>query len=94
MYPMGIHAGSLPVIDMSEEDYARGQNDAYRAINDARHIENGRRFDKIEATLEELVAIVNVSKGGLRTLYAVGSVSAAIGVFASSAFRYIVEHLK
>jgi hypothetical protein len=68
--------------------------DARLDINDQRHLENSKRFDAIEGTLKELVATIAAAKGGVRILFAVGSVSAAVGAFFSSVFHYFSQHWK
>lgn len=79
---------------MSDADYERGQMDARLDINDKRHEENKERFDSIEATLKDLVDTISVVKGGARMLFAVGSVSAAVGAVFSTILHYFTEHWK
>lgn len=79
---------------MSQNDYERGQIDARLDINDARHLENSERFDRIEETLKELVTAVTIAKGGLRVLFAVGSISAALGSVIHVIIKWVSEHWK
>lgn len=79
---------------MSDADYERGQVDARLTIGDERHLENSNRFDKIEATLEDLVRTIAVVKGGARILFAVGSFSAAVGASVAGIFHYFAGHWK
>jgi hypothetical protein len=79
---------------MSDGDYERGQMEARFHISEERHLENTKRFDKIEATLEDLVSTISVVKGGLRILFAVGSVSAAVGATVAGIFHYLSGHWK
>jgi len=80
--------------DMSDADYERGQVDARLDIGEARHLENQQRFTRIETTLEDLVSTIAVVKGGLRILFAVGSVSAAIGATVAGIVHYFSGHWK
>jgi hypothetical protein len=79
---------------MSQNDYEQGQIDARLDFIDERHKENLARFDAIEATLKDLVESVSVAKGGLRLLFAVGTISAGLGTVAHSIIKWISEHVK
>lgn len=79
---------------MSQADYERGQIDARLDINDTRHLENVERFDRIEEQLKELVAAVAIAKGGLRILFAVGSISVSLGAGVHALIKWVSEHWK
>lgn len=75
---------------MAQNDYERGQIDARLDINDERHKQNIERFDKLESSIKELVEAVSIAKGGLRLLFAVGTISAGMGALA----QVIIEWFK
>lgn len=79
---------------MSQDDYERGRADARLDENDDRHEENIRRFNEIEAKLDEIVSAVAVAKGGIRILFAVGSISATLGILAHTILGWLWGHLK
>lgn len=79
---------------MSQDDYERGQTDARLDMNDERHLENVKRFNAIEEQLKELVSAVAIAKGGLRLLFAVGSISAALGTVLHTFIKWVSEHWK
>lgn len=79
---------------MSDEDYERGRTDERLDINDQRHQENLARFNDIEKKLNELMQTMAVAKGGVRILFAVGTLSATVGALTHSIVGWIHEHLK
>lgn len=79
---------------MSDADYERGQTDARLDMADERHRDNIKRFTAIETKLDGLLEMMAVVKGGWRVLFAVGSISAAIGAFLNTIVRYVSEHWK
>lgn len=57
-------------------------------VGDQRHLENQERLKAIEATLKQLVAAFDMTKGGFWVLASVGGASAAIGAAVSSLFQF------
>ena len=79
---------------MSDYDYQIGQIMARLDVNDERHTANIQKLDKIDETLKELVESITLARGGIRMLFAVGSVGAAIGAFATSVIHWASAHIK
>jgi hypothetical protein len=79
---------------MSDQDFEMGQISARLDVGDQRHEENKERLDAIESTLKELVEAVTLARGGIRMLFAVGTVAAMAGAFARAIMKWAVEHIK
>jgi hypothetical protein len=79
---------------MSDQDFQIGQIMARLDVNDERHTANIQKLDKIDETLKELVESITLARGGIRMLFAVGSVGAAIGAFATSVIHWASTHIK
>lgn len=79
---------------MGDNDYEIGRMSARLDTNDERHQANLEHLEKIDKTLKELVEAIALTKGGIRMLFAVGSVGAGIGAIASSAIHWAAAHLK
>ena len=71
-----------------------GQMSARLDTNDERHAENQERLEAIEVTLKELVDAIALARGGIRMLFAVGTVAAALGAFFHTAVSWFVGHWK
>ena len=83
---------------MSDDDYERGRAegraDARLDEGDKRHNANILRFEAIETKLDSVIAMMTLVKGGWRVLFAVGTISAAIGACLNTLIRYFSEHWK
>jgi hypothetical protein len=79
---------------MSDQDYEMGQMSARLDVNDERHEANIAHLEKIDKTLKELVDAIALARGGIRMLFAVGTVAAAIGAFTHNLLSWVVGHFK
>lgn len=79
---------------MSDYDYEMGQIQQRLDTQDERHDSNIERLTAIETTLQKLVESIAIAKGGMRLLFAVGSLAAAMGAFAHSILTWAGEHIK
>lgn len=80
--------------ELSDQDYEMGRMAARLDTNDERHAANIEHLEKIDITLKELVEAIALAKGGIRLLFAVGSVGAGIGAFVSSVIHWVAGHIK